>query len=127
MEQEVAVQARRVNARFTREQAQNLMSQLHADAEKKVRAGLLMAAIAKKLEIKITEEDIEQAYIELAEETGKNVAKVKVEYREAQKRQLLIGMILEDKLLDLLESKSIITDGPADPVSSSPTAEVAAT
>ena len=114
MEQELAMQARRYNARFTREQAQNLVVQLQADAEKKVRAGLLMAAIAKKLEMKVTEEDIDKAYIELAEETGKNVAKVKAEYRDAQKRQLLIGMILEDKILDLLESKSTIVDAPAD-------------
>ncbi len=130
MEQEVAMQARRYNAKFTREQAQSLMSQLQADAEKKVRAGLLMAAIAKKLEMKVTEEDIEKAYVELAEETGKNVAKVKVEYRETQKRQLLIGMILEDKILDLLESKAVITDAPADTASSSsssPSAEVSAT
>jgi trigger factor len=114
MEQEFAMQARRFNARFTREQAQNLVGQMQVDAEKKVRAGLLMAAIAKKLEMKVTEEDIEKAYGELAEETGKNVAKVKAEYRDPQKRQLLIGMILEDKILDLIESKAKVTDLPAE-------------
>lgn len=110
MEQEVAMQARRASAKFTREQAQNLIAALHADAERKVRAGLLMAAIAKKHEFKVTDEDIEKAYVELAEETGKNVAKVKAEYRDAQKRQILIGMILEDKILDFLESKAKVSD-----------------
>ncbi len=62
----------------------------------------------------MTDEDIEKAYVELAEDTGKNVAKVKAEYRETQKRQLLIGMILEDKILDFLESKSTIVDGNPD-------------
>jgi trigger factor len=114
MEQEVAMQARRFGARFTREQIEQLYAQINADAERKVRAGLLMAAIAKKNEFKVTDEDLEKAYAELAEETGKNVAKVKAEYRDAQRRQLLIGMVLEDKILDFIESKSTITDAPAE-------------
>ena len=71
-----------------------------------------MAAIARKQEFKVTEDDIEQGYGELAQQTGKNVAKVKAEYREKSKRDMLIGMILEDKILDFLESKSKIVDGP---------------
>ncbi len=79
---------------------------MHADAEKKVRAGLLMAAIAKKLEFKVTDEDIEKGLDELAAETGKNVAKLRAEYSEPQRRNILIGMILEDKVLDFIESKA---------------------
>ena len=81
MEQEIAQQARRMGQRITREQAQALHSSVVADAEKKVRAGLLMAAIARKHEFKITDEDIERGLAELAEETGKNVAKLRAEYR----------------------------------------------
>lgn len=110
LEQEVAQQARRMGQRFTQEQATALHDRIHADAEKKVRAGLLMAAIAKKHEFKVTEEDLEKGLQELAQETGKNVAKLKVEYRETSKRNMLIGMILEDKILDFLEGKSKITD-----------------
>jgi len=47
---------------------------------------------------------------ELAEESGKNIAKLRVEYREKQKRDMLIGMILEDKILDYLEGKSHIKE-----------------
>lgn len=112
MEQEVMQQARRMGQRFTQEQGQILHDRILADAEKKVRAGLLMAAIARKLEMKVTDEDIEKGLAELAEETGKNVAKVKAEYREKNKRDMLIGMILEDKILNLLESKSKVVDGP---------------
>ena len=111
MEQEMLQQMRRFGQRITREQAQGLHDRIHADAEKKVRAGLLMAAIAKKLEMKVTDEDVEKGLAELAEETGKNVAKLRAEYREKSKRDMLIGMILEDKILDLLESKSKITEG----------------
>ena len=79
------------------------------NTEVKVRAGLLMAEIAREKEIKVTEEDVEKAYVELAEQTGKNVAKLKAEYREASKREALVGMILEDKILDLIEAASTIT------------------
>ena len=49
-----------------------------------MRAGLLMAAIAKKHGFKVTDEDIEKGIEELAAETGKNVAKVRAEYRDPQ-------------------------------------------
>ncbi|MFO0671561.1 MAG: trigger factor [Polyangiaceae bacterium] len=111
MEQEVVMQARRLGQRFTQAQAQEVFGRIKVDAERKVRAGLLMAAIAQKLEMKITDDDIEKGVQELAQETGKNVAKLRVEYREKSKRDMLIGMILEDKILDLIESKSKITEG----------------
>jgi trigger factor len=123
MEQEILAQARRMGQRITKEQAQGLHQTVLADAEKKVRAGLLMAAIARKLEMKVTDEDMEKGLAELAEETGKNVAKLKAEYREKGKRDMLIGMILEDKILDLLESKSKITDAPATGAPEEPKAE----
>ena len=111
MEQEVVMQARRAGQRFTKEQAEALHQAISADAERKVRAGLLMAAIARKNEFKVTDEDLEKGMQELAAETGKNVAKLRVEYREKSKRDILIGMILEDKILDFIESKSKITEG----------------
>ena len=89
MEMEMAAQARRMGQRFTQEGFQRVHAQIHADAEKKVRAGLLMAAIAKKNDLKVSDEDIEKGYVELAEQTGKNVAKVKAEYREKSKRDVL--------------------------------------
>jgi trigger factor len=111
MEQEVLQSARRMGQRITQEQYNALHGAILADAQKKVRAGLLMAAIARKNEFKVTDEDIEKGLAELAEETGKNVAKLRVEYREKSKRDILIGMILEDKILDFIETKSNIKDG----------------
>jgi trigger factor len=111
LEQEIAMTARRTGQRLTQEQLNGMHAEIHADAEKKVRAGLLMAAIAKKLDMKVTDEDMEKGMAELAADSGKNIAKLKVEYREKNKRDMLIGMILEDKILDYLETKSKITDG----------------
>ncbi|HEX4339342.1 MAG TPA: trigger factor [Polyangiaceae bacterium] len=87
-----------------------LRARIQADSEMKVRAGLLMAEIAKKENIKIGDPEIEEGLKELAEQSGKNLAKLRAEYREAQKRETLIGMILENKVLDIIESKSKITE-----------------
>lgn len=111
MEMEIMQNARRAGQRVTQEDFQRVHGRVHADAEKKVRAGLLMAAIARKLEMRVTEQDIQKGIEELAADSGKNVAKVRAEYSGAQQQQILIGMILEDKVLTLIESKANITEG----------------
>jgi trigger factor len=107
-EQELTASARRQGQRF--EINNDIRARLSVDAEMKVRAGLLMAEIAKAKSVRVTPEDIEKGYAELAEQTGKNIAKVKAEYRDAKKQELLIGMIVQDKVLDLMEAASNITD-----------------
>jgi trigger factor len=108
-EQEVVAQARRQGQNVSAV-GQELRDKIRVDSEVKVRAGLLMAEIAKKEGIKIGDAEIEQGLTELAEQTGKNVAKLRAEYRDAKKREMLIGMILEDKVLDIIESKAKIED-----------------
>lgn len=89
---------------------QQLRDQIKEDSEMKVRAGLIMAEIAKKEGIQIGNEQIEEGLKELAEQTGKNVAKLRAEYSEPRKREMLVGMILENKVLDLIESKASISE-----------------
>jgi trigger factor len=108
-ERELFAAARRAGQRL--DQSPELKARVRADAEMKVRAGLLMAEIAREKQVQVTEEDIEKGYAELAEQTGKNVARIKAEYRDAKKREQLIGMILEDKILDLIEGAAKITEG----------------
>jgi trigger factor len=107
--------------RLSQEEFAKVHTQVHAEAEKKVRAGLLMAAIARKLSIQVGDADIQQGIQELAAETGKNVAKVRAEYSDPQRRQILIGMILEDKVLDVIEGKATIRDGEGPDAASTPT------
>jgi trigger factor len=111
MEVELAQNARRAGQRVSPEEFAKVHEQIHADAEKKVRAGLLMAAIAKKLEVKISDEDIQKGIEEIAAQTGKNVAKVRAEYADPQRRQILIGMIIEDRVLNAIEAKANIKVG----------------
>jgi trigger factor len=118
MELELLQNARRAGQKVGAEDIAKVHEQVHADAEKKVRAGLLMAAIAKKLEVKVGDGDIQKALEELSQETGKNVAKLRAEYNDPQRRQVLIGMILEDKVLDAIESKAKIRVGELDETAS---------
>jgi trigger factor len=115
MEMELLQNARRMGQRPSQEDFQKVHGQVHADAEKKVRAGLLMAAIARKLGITVDDKDIQKGLEELAVETGKNVAKVRAEYNDPQRRQILVGMILEDKVLDVIEGKATIREGHPEP------------
>jgi trigger factor len=108
MEQEIVQQARRAGQPIPNHE--ELHARVHADSEVKVRAGLLMAEIAKEAQIKVTDEDIEKGLSELAEQMGKQVAKLRVEYRDPKKREMLVGMIIEDKILDIIESKAKITE-----------------
>jgi trigger factor len=88
-----------------------LREKVRADSEMKVAAGLLMAEVAKKEALMIGDAEIEKGLEELAEQTGKNVAKLRAEYREPQKREMLIGMILENKVLDIIQAKAKIDEG----------------
>jgi trigger factor len=110
MESEISMNARRMGQQIGQADLAQLKDKLQKDAERKVRAGLLMAAIARKLEIKVTDQDFDKALQELAEESGKNVAKLRVEYRDKQRRDVLVGMILEDKILDIIEKKAKISE-----------------
>lgn len=89
----------------------DLRQQIEQDSEVKVRAGLLMAEIAKKEGIQIGQAEIDEGLKELAEQTGKNIAKLRAEYREQKKREMLIGMILESKVLDIIQAKAQIEEG----------------
>jgi len=108
MEMEILQNARRAGQPLNKEDFARIHGQVHADAEKKVRAGLVMAAIARELKLSVTEADIQKGLEELSAETGKNIAKLRAEYSDPQHRQMLIGMILEDKVLTIIESKASI-------------------
>ncbi len=108
-EQEILTRARSQGQRVTG-LGDELRGKLVEDSEIKVRAGLLMAEIAKKEGIVIGNEEIENGLKELAEQTGQNLAKVRAQYKDQQKREMLIGMILENKVLDIIESKAKIEE-----------------
>jgi trigger factor len=105
-EQEVLKQAR-AQGRGQQLTAETRKS-IEQDSEIKVRAGLLMAEIAKAKGIQVGQADIEEGLKGLAEQSGKNLAKLKAEYATQQKREMLVGMILENKVLDIIEAAAQI-------------------
>jgi trigger factor len=105
-EQELVRQARSQGR--NQQVSAELRRSLIQDSEIKVRAGLLMAEIAKAKGIQIGAPDIEEGLKGLAEQTGKNLAKVRAEYATQQKREMLVGMILENKVLDIIEEAAQI-------------------
>lgn len=108
-EQEILYRARAQGGQVS-SLGEDLRQKVLEDSEIKVRAGLLMAAIAKQEGIQIGNEQIEEGLVELSKQTGKNVAKLRVEYAEPRRREMLVGMILENKVLDIIEAKAKITD-----------------
>jgi trigger factor len=108
-EQEILTRARSQGGQATG-LGEELREKVRADSELKVQAGLLMAEVAKKEALKIGDEEIEKGLEELAQQSGKNVAKLRVEYREPSKREMLIGMILENKVLDIIQAKAKIEE-----------------
>ncbi|RDJ93537.1 hypothetical protein B4Q13_21270, partial [Lacticaseibacillus rhamnosus] len=74
-------------------------------AERKVRAGLLFGAIARAENIEVQEADVEAKLRELAERSGKHIAKVRADYQGEQRRTMEL-QVLEKKLLEYLVSLS---------------------
>ncbi len=81
-------------------------------ARRRVRAGILLGALARQEKVEVNDDDVDAKLGAIAEETGKNVAKVKVEYK-GEKREQLESQLLEQKLMDILLEAATIKDGPA--------------
>ncbi|MCU0690359.1 MAG: trigger factor [Polyangiaceae bacterium] len=109
-QQDEILQRARHQGNKVRTLSPDMRQRITADAEMKVRAGLLMAEIAKAQKILVNDDDMQKAYAELAEQTGQNINKIKVQYRDPKQREVLIGMILEDKVLDIIEAAARIED-----------------
>ncbi|MGD8860144.1 MAG: trigger factor [Myxococcales bacterium] len=92
---------------------EEMFAEIGTRAERKVRAGLLFGAIADEQKLEVSDEDIDAKLAEIAEQTGKHIAKVRAEYQGEQRDQLRT-QLLESKLLEYLLSQATITDVEAD-------------
>jgi trigger factor len=110
MQENEILQRARAQGNAVKSLSPDMKQRIRADAEVKVRAGLLMAEIAKAKKVQVVDDDIQKAYVELAEQTGQNINKIKVQYRDPKQREMLIGMILEDKVLTIIEEAAKIED-----------------
>lgn len=79
-------------------------------AERRVRAGLVLSAIAKLEKLDVSEADVQAKLEELAKQSGKHVAKLRAEY-SGENRERLESQLLEAKILDFVRAKVTVTDG----------------
>ncbi len=79
-------------------------------AERRVRAGILLSALAKQEQLNVTDEDIEEKLKQLAEASGKHIAKVRVEH-SGEKREELESQVLEERLIEFLLNKATVHEG----------------
>jgi len=111
-----------VRLQYMLRQEPNLNEEVQEDfkrrAERKVRAGLLFGAIARNENISVTDQDVEAKLAEIAERTGKHIAKVRAEHQGDQRRNLEL-QLLEKKLLEYLVSRATIREVEAESQSGS--------
>ncbi len=94
--------------------SEDLHERMHARAERRVRAGILLGALARKEGVSITPEEVADKLAQIAEQTGKHIAKVRVEY-QGEEREQLESQLLEEKLMGLLRNRAIVREGPPPP------------
>ena len=79
-------------------------------ARRRVQAGILLGSLARQEGIDVSEADLDAKFQEIAERTGKHVAKVRADYKEAQ-RDALESQLLEEKVMALLTERAKINEG----------------
>ncbi len=87
----------------------DLLENTKAESERRVRAALLFGAVARTRELRIDPAELDQRFEEIANRTGKHIAKVRAEM-QGEQRQMLESQILEEKLLEYLLGQATITD-----------------
>lgn len=87
----------------------NFVQETKDNAARRVRAALLLGAIATEHNIRVEASDLDKQLEEIAQRSGKHVAKVRAEL-QGERREALEAQILEAKLLEYLLSRATITE-----------------
>ncbi|MGB9341535.1 MAG: hypothetical protein WCB63_20000, partial [Polyangiales bacterium] len=88
----------------------DFFSGIEERAQRRVQAGILLGSLARQEGIDVTEADLDAKFQEIAEQTGKHVAKVRADHQEAQRDQLE-SQLLEEKVMALLTERAKINEG----------------
>jgi trigger factor len=88
----------------------DFFSGIEERAQRRVQAGILLGALARQEGIDVSEADLDAKFQEIADSTGKHVAKVRADYQEAQ-RDALESQLLEEKVMALLTERAKINEG----------------
>jgi trigger factor len=88
----------------------DFFSGIEQRAKRRVQAGILLGSLATQEGIEVTDADLDAKFQEIADRTGKHVAKVRADYQEAQ-RDALQSQLLEEKVMALLVERAKIHEG----------------
>ncbi len=91
---------------------EDFMQSSKDNAERRVRAALLLGAIARLNGVKVDPADFDKRLSEMAERSGKHVAKLRAEI-QGEQREMLESQLLEEKLLEYLLARATITESAA--------------
>ena len=88
----------------------DFFSGMEERAQRRVQAGILLGSLARQEGIEVTDADLDAKFQEIADRTGKHVAKVRADYQDAQ-RDALESQLLEEKVMALLTERAKINEG----------------
>ena len=101
----------------------DMQQEMQTRAERKIRAGLLFTAISEQQKLAVSDDEVEAKLKEIAEQSGKHIAKVRADYQD-ERREQLQNQLLQNKLLEYLLSQATITDAvPGEPAAAEPAPE----
>lgn len=86
-----------------------LRDQFRDSAEKEVKKTLLTDSLARKLEVKVTDEELNERLQEIAEARSESLERVKAEYEKNSGNEALRVVMREEKVLDLLLERAHVT------------------
>jgi len=88
---------------------EKLRDQFRDSAEKEVKKTLLTDSLARKLEVTVSDEEIEGRLQEIAEARSESLERVKAEYEKNSGSEALRVVMREEKVLDLLLERAHVT------------------
>jgi trigger factor len=88
----------------------DFFSGIEQRAQRRVQASILLGSLARQEGIEVSEADLDAKFQEIADQTGKHIAKVRADYQEAQ-RDALESQLLEEKVMALLAERAKINEG----------------
>jgi len=81
------------------------------NAEVQVKGALLLEALAKQLNVTVEDADLQARYRELAEQNGQEVEVIEKYYlRQPERKEGLAHQLREEKAVDFLSEKAIVTE-----------------
>ena len=94
---------------FGQQMGPEMLEGLPARAERRVRAGLVLGALARLNDLTVDDDAVDAELADIAEKTGKHIAKVRVEYR-GERRDQLENELLDRKIMAFLKEKATILE-----------------